>query len=76
LAPQLTLSVTRVVPLLRRRWTAEQLTTQAALLARQNEALEDFAGLVAHELKSSLYGSAPAGRPRSPRIRRAILARV
>jgi signal transduction histidine kinase len=53
-APQLTLAVTRLVPLLRRRWTEERLAAQAAGLARQNEALEDFAALVAHELKTPL----------------------
>jgi signal transduction histidine kinase len=53
-APQLMLAVTRLVPLLRRRWTEEQLAAQATRLARQNEALEDFAALVAHELKTAL----------------------
>jgi signal transduction histidine kinase len=53
-APQLTLAVTRLVPVLRRRWTEERLAAQAARLARQNEALEDFAALVAHELKTPL----------------------
>jgi signal transduction histidine kinase len=54
-AGELTLPVTRIVPLLRRLWTEEQLTGHVALLARRNEALEDFAALVAHELKSPLY---------------------
>jgi signal transduction histidine kinase len=54
-ADELTLRVTRIVPLLRRLWTEEQLTGHVALLARRNEALEDFAALVAHELKSPLY---------------------
>jgi signal transduction histidine kinase len=54
-ADELTLPVTRIVPLLRRLWTEEQLTGHVALLARRNEALEDFAALVAHELKSPLY---------------------
>jgi signal transduction histidine kinase len=53
-APQLALAVTRLVPLLRRHWTEEQLGAQTARLARQNEALEDFAALVAHELKTPL----------------------
>ena len=56
-AARLTLAVTRVVPLLRRRWTEEQLATHVTLLARQNEALEDFAALVAHEVRSSLYAA-------------------
>jgi signal transduction histidine kinase len=54
-APELVLPVTRAVPLLRRLWTEEQLSKHVALLARKNEALEDFAALVAHELKSPLY---------------------
>jgi signal transduction histidine kinase len=54
-APELVLPVTRAVPLLRRLWTEEQLAKHVALLARKNEALEDFAALVAHELKSPLY---------------------
>jgi signal transduction histidine kinase len=51
---QLTLSVTRLVPLLRRRWTEEQLAAQATRLGRRNEALDDFAALVAHELRTHL----------------------
>jgi signal transduction histidine kinase len=53
-ASELTLAVTRLVPLLRRRWTEEQLAARATRLARQHEALEDFAALVAHELKTPL----------------------
>jgi signal transduction histidine kinase len=44
----------RLVPLLRRRWTEERLAQHASLLARRVEALEDFAALVAHELKAPL----------------------
>jgi len=58
-------AVTRVVPLVRRRWTEEQLARQVTRLARENEALEDFAALVAHELKSTLY--AMRGRADPPR---------
>jgi signal transduction histidine kinase len=54
---RLTKPLAHVVPLLRRRWSEEQLATQVALLARRNEALEDFAALVAHELKSPLYAA-------------------
>ncbi len=39
------------------RWTAEQLAEHAARLARKNEALEDFAALVAHDVKSQTSGS-------------------
>jgi signal transduction histidine kinase len=65
LAAQLILPVTRVVPLLRRHWTEEQLSQHVVLLARHNEALEDFAALVAHELKAPLHAalrqSGPSG---------------
>jgi signal transduction histidine kinase len=54
-ASEICLAVTRLVPLLRRQWTAQQLTREASLLARRNEALEDFAALVAHELKTPLH---------------------
>src|SRR5262249_28328888 len=41
----------RLAPVVRRRWAEEQLAVQAAQLAHGNEALDDFASLVAHELK-------------------------
>jgi signal transduction histidine kinase len=44
----------RLAPQLRRRFTDERLAAQAARLARRNEALEDFASLIAHELKAPL----------------------
>ena len=46
--------VTRLVPLLRRRFDAERLIEVTSSLARRNEALQDFAALVAHELKTPL----------------------
>jgi signal transduction histidine kinase len=52
--PELTEIVTRFVPFLRRRVTEEHLAAHAARLARENESLDDFAALVAHELKSAL----------------------
>jgi signal transduction histidine kinase len=54
-APQVTAAVMRLLPVLRRRWTEERLAEHAAVLARRVEALEDFAALVAHELKSPLH---------------------
>jgi len=36
---------------------ADELASQAARLARRNEALEDFVSLVAHELKSPLHAA-------------------
>jgi signal transduction histidine kinase len=47
-------SVARFVDVLRLRATEEQLAGHAARALRQNEALEDFAALVAHELKAAL----------------------
>ncbi len=44
--------------------TAEQLAEQAARLARRNEALEDFAGLVAHDVRSSLLSALLRDAPR------------
>ena len=63
---QLVPVVRRVAPVLRRRFVEEKLAGQAARLARRNEALEDFAALVAHELKAPLLAAArqedaPAG---------------
>ncbi|HEY3083933.1 MAG TPA: hypothetical protein VGK28_00600, partial [Candidatus Dormibacteraeota bacterium] len=40
----------RGLPVRHPRWTADQLAEQAARLARRNEALEDFAALVAHDI--------------------------
>ncbi len=42
---------------LRRRWTEERLAQAAAQLARRNEALDDFATLVAHELNALLHAA-------------------
>jgi signal transduction histidine kinase len=52
--PAVAQALGRLVPLLRRRWTEERLVQHASLLARRVEALEDFAALVAHELKAPL----------------------
>jgi signal transduction histidine kinase len=49
----------------RRRLFEERLTEQAALLARRNEALEDFAALVARELKTPLQAALVADDPSS-----------
>ncbi|HWF51191.1 MAG TPA: sensor histidine kinase [Solirubrobacteraceae bacterium] len=43
-----------LMPILRRRWYEERMAQAAMKLARHNEALEDFAALVAHELKTPL----------------------
>jgi len=52
--PELSAAVRRLAPVLRRRWTEERLAQQAVELARRNQALGDFAALVAHELKTPL----------------------
>jgi signal transduction histidine kinase len=56
-APRLTAAVNRLAPLVRRRWTDEQLARRVVELARRNEALEDYASLVAHELKAPLHAA-------------------
>src|SRR5262249_54768578 len=51
-------------PLLRLRWNEEQLTEQATRLARLTEALDDFAGLVAHDVRSALLTALREEDPR------------
>ena len=51
------------------RLTAEQLAEHAARLARKNEALEDFAALVAHDVKSSLLSVLTSDEPRKVLMR-------
>jgi signal transduction histidine kinase len=55
-----------LVPILRRRRAEERLAQMAVQLARRNEALEDFAALVAHELKTPLQAALVADDPSSP----------
>src|SRR5512132_1717190 len=55
--PAVTHALDGLIPLLRRRWTEERLARHASLLARRVEALEDFAALVAHELKAPLQAA-------------------
>ena len=55
----------RLVPVMRRRWTDEQLADYAGLLARRVEALEDFAALVAHDLKAPLHAALSGGDPQA-----------
>jgi signal transduction histidine kinase len=54
---QLSEAVAGLAPILRRRWTEEQLAVETVRLAQRNEALEDFAALVAHELKTPLHAA-------------------
>ena len=61
--PQVSAAVRRLAPVLRRRWTEERLAQQAVRLARRNQALGDFAALVAHELKAPLELARLQGDP-------------
>jgi signal transduction histidine kinase len=54
-----------VVPILRRRWAEDQLVRAAMRLTRRNESLEEFAALVAHELKTPLQAALIADDARS-----------
>jgi signal transduction histidine kinase len=55
--PRLTSALAGAMPVLRRRCVEERLTRAAMDLARRNEALEEFAALVAHELKAPLHAA-------------------
>jgi signal transduction histidine kinase len=55
--------LTSVGRLIRRRLADERLEQAAIVLARRNQALEDFAALVAHELKSPLRAALLAPDP-------------
>ena len=54
---ELPVAVNRVGPVVRRRWTHEHLAGRVVDLALRNQALEDFASLVAHELKAPLHAA-------------------
>jgi signal transduction histidine kinase len=55
--------------LARQTSTEEQLTQHVVRLARKTEALDDFAGLVAHDVKSSLLVALRADDPRDGLMR-------
>jgi signal transduction histidine kinase len=55
-----------LAPLVRRRANEERLAHAASALARRNEALAEYAALVAHELKSPLQAALYADRPQAP----------
>jgi signal transduction histidine kinase len=61
--PCLESCLTSLAPLIRRRAADERLCQTVIRLAQRNEALEDFAALVAHELKSPLQAALAAGDP-------------
>ena len=52
-----------LTPILRRRAAEERLARTTIQLAQHNEALEDFAALVAHELKTPLQAALVADEP-------------
>jgi signal transduction histidine kinase len=55
--PRLPTAVAGVAPIIRRRYAEERLARAAMQLARRNQALEEFATLVAHELKTPLQAA-------------------
>jgi signal transduction histidine kinase len=59
-------ALTSLSPILRRRAAEERLARTTIQLARRNEALEDFAALVAHELKTPLHAALLADDPSRP----------
>jgi signal transduction histidine kinase len=61
--PQIASSLMSLMPILRRRTAEERLARTTIQLARRNEALEDFAALVAHELKTPLQAALVADDP-------------
>jgi signal transduction histidine kinase len=63
--------IAAVRPLVRRRYAEEALARASSELARRNEALEEFAALVAHELKAPLL-AAVAADDASPWVRQAL----
>ena len=63
LDPQTESVLLSLTPILRRRAAEERLARTTVRLARRNEALEDFAALVAHELKTPLQAALVADDP-------------
>jgi signal transduction histidine kinase len=55
-----------LTPILRRRAAEERLARTTIQLAQHNEALEDFAALVAHELKTPLQAALVSDEPSRP----------
>jgi signal transduction histidine kinase len=58
-------ALTALAPVFRHRAAEERLERTAIQLARRNQALEDFAALVAHELKTPLHAALVADDPAS-----------
>jgi signal transduction histidine kinase len=64
--PDIKSAVMSLASIVRRRTAEERLARKTVELARRNEALEDFAALVAHELKTPLQPALVADDPSSP----------
>jgi signal transduction histidine kinase len=69
--PEVESALLSLTPILRRRAAEERLTRTAMRLARRNETLEDFAALVAHELKAPLQEAIVAANP-APALEHAL----
>jgi signal transduction histidine kinase len=65
LDPQIVSALRSLTPIVRRRAAEERLARTTIELARRNAALEDFAALVAHELKTPLQAALVADDPSS-----------
>ena len=63
IGPEVASALTTAAPIIRRRAAEERLAQTAIELARRNQALEDFAALVAHELKTPLHAALLADDP-------------
>jgi signal transduction histidine kinase len=59
-------AIIALTPIIRRRTAEERLARTAVDLARRNQALEEFAALVAHELKVPLQAALLADGPAEP----------
>jgi signal transduction histidine kinase len=66
LDPHIEPALTALAPIIRRRAAEERLARTTIQLAQRNEALEDFAALVAHELKTPLQAALVADDPLAP----------
>jgi signal transduction histidine kinase len=66
LDPEIESALMSVAPILRRRAAEERLARTTVQLAQRNEALEDYAALVAHELKTPLHAALIADDPSRP----------
>jgi signal transduction histidine kinase len=71
LNPEIESALLSLAPIVRRRAAEERLARTTIELARRSEALEDFAALVAHELKTPLHAALVADDP-TPSVENAL----